>query len=155
MASAIEQISESVARLAPMATIDGMMISEMVTEGFELIAGVVNDVVFGPVVMVGAGGIYAEILKDVSYRLAPFDERTALDMLDELRCRPIFDGARGGAVLDVASAARALAALSRFGWAVRKEVQEIDVNPLFLSARGVVAADALVVPTAQAGRGEA
>ena len=153
--SAMEQIRASVAQLAPSAAIDGMMVSEMVIEGFELIAGVVNDVVFGPVVMVGAGGIYAEILKDVSFRLAPFDERTAREMLDELRCRPIFDGARGGAVLDVAAAARALAALSRFGWAVRDEVQEVDVNPLFLSSRGVVAADALVVPKARAGHGEA
>lgn len=142
---AIDEVLSNAARLAPKARIDGVLVSEMVGDGFELIAGSVNDEVFGPVVMVGSGGIYAEILKDVSYRLAPFGESTALEMLDELRCRPIFDGARGGAVLDVAAAARALSALSRFVWANRETVQEVDVNPLFLAQGGVVAADALVV----------
>jgi len=143
--AAIAQIRANAAQHAPDAQIDGVLVSEMVAGGFELIVGSVNDAVFGPVVMVGAGGIYAEILKDVTYRLAPFDEATALDMLGELRCRPVFDGARGGAILDVAAAARALAALSRFVWAHRATVQEVDVNPLFLQADGVVAADALVV----------
>src|SRR5690606_8072451 len=103
--AAIAEVQSNAARLAPQASIDGILVSEMVESGYELIAGTVNDEVFGPVVMVGAGGIYAEILKDVSYRLAPFSEETASEMLDELRCRPIFDGARGGAVLNVAAAA--------------------------------------------------
>jgi acetyltransferase len=144
--AAIKEVGENALRLAPSAHIDGVLISEMVTGGYELIAGVINDEVFGPVVMVGAGGIYAEILKDVTYRLAPFDDVVATEMLGELKCRPIFDGARGGAVLDVDAAARALAALSRFAWATREDIEEIDVNPLFLSTNGVIAADALVVP---------
>ncbi|RTZ45485.1 CoA-binding protein [Candidimonas sp. SYP-B2681] len=144
--AAIKEVTSNARRLAPKATLDGVLVSEMVSGGYELIAGVVNDEVFGPVVMVGAGGIYAEILKDVTFRLAPFDVRTATEMLDELKCRPIFDGARGGAVLDVNSAARALASLSQFAWASRDVVQEIDINPMFLSAMGVIAADALVVP---------
>jgi acyl-CoA synthetase (NDP forming) len=145
---AIEEVTQNARTLAPTATIDGVLVSEMVSGGYELIAGVVNDEVFGPVVMVGAGGIYAEILKDVTFRLAPFDIQTARQMLDELQCRPIFDGARGGAVLDVESAARALAALSRFAWETREVVQEVDINPMFLSQKGVIAADALVVPKA-------
>ncbi|ALM84241.1 acetate--CoA ligase family protein [Bordetella sp. N] len=142
---AIAEVLANAARLVPSARIDGVLVSEMVRGGFELIAGSVNDEVFGPVIMIGAGGIYAEILKDVTYRLAPFDAATAAEMLDELRCRPIFDGARGGAHLDVGAAAKALAALSRFAWANRETVQEVDVNPLFLASDGVVAADALVV----------
>lgn len=143
--AAIADVLANAERLAPAAKIDGVLVSEMVSGGFELIAGSVNDEVFGPVVMVGAGGIYAEILKDVTYRLAPFDKSTAMEMLDELRCRPIFDGARGGPRLDVEAAAQALAALSHFAWANRETVQEVDVNPLFLANDGVVAADALVV----------
>ncbi|GAA4332401.1 acetate--CoA ligase family protein [Pigmentiphaga soli] len=143
--AAIEEVAANARRLAPDARLEGVLVSEMVAGGYELIAGAVDDEVFGPVVMVGAGGIHAEIFKDASYRLAPFDEATAMAMLDELRCRPIFDGVRGGATLDVRSAARALAALSRFAWEHRDAVQEVDVNPLFLAPHGVVAADALVI----------
>jgi acetyltransferase len=131
---------------APRARIEGVLVSEMVCGGFELIAGVVNDVVFGPVVVVGAGGIYAELLQDSTCRLAPFNKDTAREMLDELKCRPILAGARGRPPLDVDAAAKALAALSQFAWQSRNEVREIDVNPLFVLPRGVVAADALIVP---------
>jgi acetyltransferase len=143
--AAVEQVLANAASLAPEAKIEGVMVSQMVIGGYELIAGVVNDEVFGPVVMVGAGGIYAEVWKDVTYRLAPIDQDEAVEMIGELRCRPILAGARGGAVLDVESAARALVALSRFAWANREVLQEVDVNPLFLGEHGAIAADALVV----------
>lgn len=121
------------------------MISEMVQGGFKLIAGVVNDRVFRPVVVVGAGGIHAEVLKDSSCRLAPIDEATAREMLDELRCRPILDGVRGAPALDVASVARLLAVLSSLAWAQRATIGEIDINPVFVLPDRVVAADALVI----------
>jgi acetyltransferase len=143
---AIAQVLDNARTHVPQARIDGVLVSEMVRGGFELIAGVVNDIVFGPVVVVGAGGIYAEILKDTTCRLAPFDEATAYEMLDELQCRPILAGARGNAPRDVAAIARALSALSGFAWAQRDHVQEVDINPLFALPDGVVAADALVVP---------
>jgi acetate---CoA ligase (ADP-forming) len=142
---AIGEVLASAKKHRPDARIDGVLVSEMVRGGFELIAGVVNDVVFGPVVVVGAGGIYAELLKDSTSRLAPFDEATAREMLDELRCRPILGGARGAAPLDVEAAAKALSALSRFAWDHRAHVQEVDLNPLFVLPQGVAAADALVV----------
>ena len=113
--------------------------------GFELIAGVVNDAVFGPVVVVGAGGIYAELLRDSACRLAPFDEDDRPRDARRAQCRPILDGARGRPALDVDAAAKALAALSQFAWQSRNEVGEVDVNPLFVLPRGVVAADALIV----------
>ena len=143
--AAISEVLESARKHAPEARIDGVLVSEMVRGGFELIAGVVNDVVFGPVVVVGAGGIYTELLRDSACRLAPFDEDTAREMLDELQCRRMLDGARGGAPLDVRAAAKALAALSQFAWENREQVREIDVNPLFALPTGVVAADALIV----------
>ncbi len=143
---AIAEVLANARRHVPQARIEGALVSEMVRGGFELIAGVVNDEVFGPVVVVGAGGIYAEVLKDTSSRIAPFDEATARDMLDELRCRPILDGVRGAPACDVGAIASALAALSRFAWAHREQVREVDINPLFALPDGVVAADALVVP---------
>jgi acetyltransferase len=117
----------------------------MVTGGFELLAGVVNDAVFGPVVVVGAGGVNTEVLQDTACRLAPFGEETARDMLDALRCRRILDGTRGRPALDVAAVARALAALSQFAWQNRATISEIDINPLIVLPAGVVAADALIV----------
>ncbi len=146
LASAIAEVRANAQSHAPDAQIEGVMVSQMVENGFELIAGVVNDEVFGPVVVVGAGGIYAELMRDSSCRLAPFDEDIARQMLDELRCRPILDGARGKPALDVDAAAKALAALSRFAWEHRDAVSEIDVNPLFILPQGVLAADALIVP---------
>jgi len=143
---AIQEVLANARTHAPEARIEGVLVSEMVRGGFELIAGVVNDEVFGPVVVVGAGGIYTEILKDSSCRIAPFNEETAREMLDELQCRKILDGARGGAALDAGAVARTLTALSAFAWANRDTVQEVDVNPLFVLAKGAIAADALIVP---------
>ena len=143
--AAVNEVLENARMLAPHARIDGVLVCEMVTEGFELLAGAVNDIVFGPVIVVGAGGVYAETLRDTACRIAPFDERTARDMIDELRCRPVLDGTRGKPALDVAAVAKALAALSRFAWDNRETVAEIDINPLFALPRAALAADALIV----------
>ena len=67
-------------------------------------------------------------------------------MLDELNCRRILDGVRGGPALDVAAVATSLAALSQFAWAARDVVQEVDINPIFVLPQGAVAVDALIVP---------
>lgn len=143
--TAIGEVLANARNRCPNAHLDGVLISEMVCGGFELIAGVVSDPVFGPVVVVGAGGIYAELLRDSACRLAPFNEETACEMLDELKCRQILDGARGGATLDVGAVAKALVKLSQFAWESRDRVREIDVNPLFVLPNGVIAADALIV----------
>jgi acetyltransferase len=105
----------------------------------------VNDIVFGPVVVVGAGGIYAEVMQDTACRLAPFDEVTAREMIGELRCRGVLAGTRGQPALDIDAVARVLAALSRYAWDNRDTVAEIDINPLFALPAGAVAADALIV----------
>ncbi|SCU76896.1 CoA-binding protein [Cupriavidus necator] len=144
--AAIAEVLDNARRKAPSARIAGVLVTEMIQGGFELIAGVVNDEVFGPVVAVGAGGIYAELLGDTTCRLAPFDEVTAREMLDELKCRRILDGVRGKPALDVDAAARALAALSRFAWDARDQVGEVDINPVFVLPTGVVAADAVIIP---------
>ena len=143
--AAIREVLDNARSMAPAARIDGVIVSEMVTEGFELLAGMVNDAVCGPVVVIGAGGIYAEVFSDMACRLAPFDVVTAREMLDQLRCRPILDGARGRPALDVDAIARTLELLSRFAWRNRDTIAEIDINPLFALPNGAVAADALIV----------
>ena len=101
---AYERILATVRSHAPQARIDGVLIAPMVRGGVELIAGVSRDPVFGPVVMVGMGGIYAEVLKDVAVQVAPVSEDEALRMIRSLKLFPLLDGARGQAKADVAAA---------------------------------------------------
>jgi acetyltransferase len=145
LAAAIAEVLLNARTLAPEARIDGVLISEMLTGGFELLAGAVNDVVFGPVVVVGAGGIHAEVFDDTACRLAPFDASTAREMIGELQCRKILGGTRGRPALDVDAVARVLSALSHFAWENRGTIAEIDINPLFALPAGAVAADALII----------
>lgn len=148
--SAISEVLANAAVHAPHARVDGVIVAEMVTGGFELLAGVTHDASCGPVVVVGAGGIYAEALSDKACRLAPFDERTAREMLGELKCSAVLQGARGKAPLDAGAVAKVLVALSRFAWAHRDAGIEVDINPLIVTPGGAIAADALVLCRASA-----
>jgi acetyltransferase len=137
-----------VRRLAPGAGIEGVLVSEMVEDGLETILGVVHDPTFGPTVAFGLGGTLAEVLRDVTYRVAPVDRHEALEMIGELRARHLFDGARGKPALDKDALADAIAAVSRGAWEARASVVEVEINPLIVmpAGRGVIAADALVLP---------
>ena len=132
---------------APNARLEGLLVSEMITDGVETIVGVINDAVFGPVVAFGVGGTLAEIMKDVTYRLAPFDETTALEMITELRAAKIFAGVRGAPPRDVAAVAKLLATVSQLAWSQRARIAEMDINPVLVRpvGKGAVAADALIV----------
>jgi len=136
---------------APEARLDGVLVAPMVRGGVELIAGVSRDPVFGPVVMVGLGGIYAEILKDVAVQVAPVSEEEALRMIRSLKMFPLLDGARGQPKADVAAAARTVARLSAFACRHAADVAEIDMNPILVKAQGegVLVLDALMVPTSR------
>ena len=137
-----------VAVKAPHAAIDGVIVAPMAQGLSELILGSRIDPVFGPVVMVGLGGIFAEIVLDTAVQLAPVNETQAMAMLRSLKAFAVLDGARGRRRTDLAAAARAIAALSRFAVAHADAVAEIDINPLLLKAdgEGAVALDALLVP---------
>ncbi len=143
-----ESLLARVAQKAPQARITGVLVAQMVQGGTELILGTKKDPVFGQMVMVGLGGIYAEILKDVALQPAPVDEAQASAMLHSLKAFPLLDGARGRAKADVAAAARAVAALSRFAARHADSVAEIDINPLVVldAGKGAFALDALLVP---------
>jgi acyl-CoA synthetase (NDP forming) len=128
------------------ARIDGVLVSEM-AQGVEALIGVVNDEAFGPTVVLGLGGILSEVLKDVTFRIAPFDIETARDMIAELRGAKLFDGYRGTPAADKEALAAALVEVSRMAAALGPRLKEMDINPLFVRAAGagVVAADALIV----------
>ncbi|MGH3116096.1 MAG: acetate--CoA ligase family protein [Gaiellales bacterium] len=113
-------------------------------EGIELIVGARRDRRFGPVVLVGLGGLYAEILRDVAVALAPVEEDEAAELLLSLRAAPLLEGARGRPPLDVAATARAVSSLSRVA-ASRPEIDEIEINPLLVTPRGALGLDARVV----------
>ena len=147
LASAAVEIVGHARRSAPEARLDGLLACEMIDDGAEMIVGVVNDSAFGPVVGCGLGGVFAEALRDMTYRIAPFGLDEARAMLGELRGRAIFDGLRGRPALDVAALAQSLVRLSELAWRLRDRLSELDINPLLVrpAGRGVVAADALVV----------
>ncbi|MGY8526189.1 acetate--CoA ligase family protein [Paracidovorax citrulli] len=145
-------VTANAARHAPQARIDGVLVAPMLKGGVEMIAGVSQDPVFGPVVMVGMGGIHAEILKDVAVQVAPVSEDEAMAMIRSLKMFPLLDGARGRPKADVAAAARSVARLSEFACRHAAHVAEIDMNPVLVrpQGEGAVVLDALMIPTTPA-----
>lgn len=148
---AFDEIVASAVAYAPGAAIDGVLVQEMISGGTELILGVQNDALFGPAVMVGLGGIFAEVMKDVSFRLAPLMRSDAEAMVRELRGFALLDGARGRPKADVAAVVDTLMRLSALAVDLRESLAELDINPLAVlpAGQGVRALDALVKPRRQ------
>ncbi len=117
------------------ARVRGVLIQEMAADGMECMVGVRRDSVFGPMIAVGLGGIYVEVLGDVSLRRAPVDVETAMDMVSELRGFPLLAGIRGGRGRDVRALARAVSDISVMACA-EVSLEELDVNPLFVHGEG-------------------
>ena len=120
------------------------LVEEMAPPGLELIIGATNDQSFGPTVLLGLGGTAAEVLGDVTMRLAPLSIDDAYDMIDGLRGRQLFDGWRGSPAIDRGSVAEAVVAVGDL-IAAHPEIKELDLNPLRAYPAGVLALDALVV----------
>jgi succinyl-CoA synthetase beta subunit len=148
LAAAAKQVIDNAKKHVPGANIDGVLVSEMAA-GLETLIGVINDPSFGPVVALGLGGVFTEVLKDVTYRVAPFGIETARDMISELRAAKLFEGYRGKPAADKEALAKALVAVSSMAVALAPRLKELDINPVFVGpvGEGVVAADALIVLT--------
>jgi acetyltransferase len=144
LASAISEVTANARRAVPAARLEGVLVSEMAV-GVEAIVGMVNDPGFGPVVAFGIGGIFAEAVKDMSYRVAPFGMDDARAMIDELRMRALFDGLRGQPPCDMDAVASVLVKVSALAWQLRDRLAEMDINPLIAGPERAVAADALIV----------
>jgi acetate---CoA ligase (ADP-forming) len=146
-ADAVRQGYATLMARATAARIEGALVAPYVAGGVETIIGVKQDPVFGPVAMVGLGGVFVEVLQDVALRLAPVDRAEALAMIGEIRGRAVLEGARGRPAADVEALAEALVALSQFAATHADEVESVDINPFLVLPRGkgAVALDALIV----------
>jgi len=138
-----DEMRAAVARHDPGARVTGALVTPMAGDGVDLVLGARRDPLFGPVVMAGLGGIFVEVLEDVSLSRAPVDAASALAMLRRLKAWPLLTGARGREPVDVDAACAAIVALSRFA-AANPQVASVDVNPLRVFARGACMLDALV-----------
>jgi acyl-CoA synthetase (NDP forming) len=129
------------------ARVDGVLVCETVTGGVETVVGVSHDPLFGPVVMVGLGGVFVEVLRDVSFRVPPFDRDEAARMVRELKGYALLEGARGQKPADVDALVDVIMNVQRLAMDLAGDVRELDINPLIVRPRGAVALDALVVRT--------
>jgi acyl-CoA synthetase (NDP forming) len=145
--SAYRDLLESVQEQLPTANIQGVLVSPMAKKGVEIIIGTLRDETFGPLVMVGLGGVATELFRDVVYRPAPVSPAEAASMLAALKAAPLLQGFRGAAKADVAALSRVIAQVSLLAERLRNEVGEIELNPVLVhrEGQGVTIVDALVV----------
>ena len=148
VAAAYDEILRNAKAYKKDARIDGVLVQEMVSGGIEAILGITNDKLFGPAVMFGLGGIFAEVLKDVAFRIAPVTRAGALEMIAEIKGYAVLTGARGAAHADIDALADAIVRLSALAIDLEEHVAELDINPLFVfsKGKGVKAGDALIKP---------
>ncbi len=145
VAAAYEAMMVSIRKHHPDAALDGVLVQAMARKGHEVILGISHDAQFGPVLMFGLGGIYVEVLKDVTFRLAPVRELGARRMVEETRTAAILQGVRGEPPSDLEAIVECLLRLSQLAVDC-PEVAELDINPLFVYAagQGAAVADARV-----------
>ena len=144
---AYEEIMESVTAKRPDAHINGILTVPMLDAGVEIIIGVNNDPQFGPMIMVGMGGVFVEVFKDVALYPAPLKEEEALDMLKSLKSFKLLNGYRGTEKCDIKALCQTIVAISNYAQANKDVLKELDINPLFVypEGKGVGVADALIV----------
>jgi acetyltransferase len=132
----------------PGATLQGVLLTPMAKRGVEIIVGTMQDATFGPMVMVGFGGVTTELFKDVIYRPAPVGVEEAVTMLNELKAAPLLHGFRGAPKADVGALAALIARISQLAALYRDEIAEIEINPVLVHPEGdgTTIVDALVVP---------
>jgi acetyltransferase len=146
VAEAFEEMMERIHQVNPEAQLDGILVQPMVTGGRELILGGRQDPQFGPVVLVGLGGIFVEIFEESQVRVAPISQRTAEEMIQDLRGYQILTGARGHKPVDIDSVIEAILRLSQL-LTDFPEIKELDINPLrvFYAGEGCRALDARII----------
>ncbi len=138
------EMLDSVSRLAPNATIDGLLVQRMISGGRETIVGVSRDPLFGPLVMFGLGGIYVEALADVVFRIAPLGALDVHDMLKGIRGAAILEGIRGAPPVDFASLGEVVRRVGQLALD-HEEIVELDINPLLALPQSTIAVDARIL----------
>jgi acetyltransferase len=142
-----DELIENAAKYNPNARINGILVQEMIQGGSEVIVGMSQDPQFGPTIAFGLGGIFVEILKDISLRVAPLSPADAEQMVKEIKGYPILMGVRGKKRSDIKGIVDVLLRISTLAKDWEGTISEIDINPLMVldEGRGVRAVDALVV----------
>ena len=145
---AYEALLENARRHRPDAVIQGVLVSPMAKKGVEIIIGTMQDASFGPMIMVGLGGITTELFRDAIYRPAPVSATEASAMLAELKAAPLLGGFRGAAKADIPALSELMSQISVLAAATRDHIAEIEINPVLVhpKGKGVTIVDALVVP---------
>jgi acyl-CoA synthetase (NDP forming) len=144
VAKAFDEIMASAKEKFPNANIHGVAVQGMAKSGLEIIIGMTLDAQFGPVLMFGLGGIFVEVMKDVSFGITPLTKRDAGEMIRSIKGYPLLNGFRGAPKIDVANLESWLLKLSDFAQTY-PEVKEFDLNPIFAYAQGAMVVDARII----------
>jgi 3-hydroxypropionyl-CoA synthetase (ADP-forming) len=135
-------------RLSKQFDVKGVLLEKMVPRGIEMIVGLQNDPQFGPVIMVGLGGIFTELFKDVSFRVLPITEKDALDMIEELQGKMLLKGYRGSSTVNLDILSKALVKIGRLGFDISPYYDSIDFNPVIVYSDSYYVADAKILLSA-------
>ena len=141
---AYQEIISKVKKYNKEAKIEGVIVYPMVLQGTEIIIGMMKDPNFGPVVMFGLGGIFVEVLKDISFRILPIEERDAGEMITGIKGYEILKGARGNSPRDIQAIKEVLLKVSKLT-TENPEISEIDLNPIFVFEKGLQVVDARMI----------
>ncbi|MCW4034152.1 MAG: acetate--CoA ligase family protein [Candidatus Bathyarchaeota archaeon] len=139
-----KQIVQSVKKHNSNAKIDGILVQEMAPCSTEVIVGAIKDAQFGPTLMFGLGGTFVEVMKDVSFRIAPIDEQEAKEMISEVKAYPILQGIRGQAPKDINAITKILLSTSKLVMDY-PEIKELDLNPVMVYEKGAKTVDARII----------
>lgn len=143
--AAFDEILANVKKHVPDAKVDGVLVAQMLQKGTEMILGIHRDSQFGPMVLIGFGGIFVELFKDSALYPAPFGKEEALEMIRSLKTYPLLSGYRGSAPLAIDQLADMLVKMGNLAVEKKEEISELDMNPVFVYEDSVCAVDALVV----------
>lgn len=141
---AYREMIESARKKFPLAPIHGISVQKMARPGTEVIIGTSKDPQFGPVIMFGLGGIFVEVLKDVSFRMIPLNRRDALEMMEEIKGYPLLKGYRGKEPADLNALTEIILKVSRV-IEENPEIKELELNPIMAYRKGALAVDARII----------
>jgi acyl-CoA synthetase (NDP forming) len=142
--AAYKEILEGVREKNSEASIQGVSVQRMAKPGIEVIVGASKDPQFGPVIMFGLGGIFVEVLKDVSFRIIPLGQKDALEMIEELKGYPLLKGYRGKEPADIPALTAIILKISGV-MEEHPEIKELEINPVLAYPKGALAVDARVI----------